>query len=155
MWLPPQGVPLLLRALLNASVLGMVSLVSGCHSVYPVTEPLTPGSGTVELRLISPRTIEARRPDGSRVTLDAVTAARGRPIRVRGDSAVIQIESWRGGTPPSDHREQPWVEAALKTSDPELRIFQKRISSRKTLLTLAIIVGVISLGVGQASVGGY
>ena len=141
------------RAYLNVSLLGVVLGVYGCQSMSRVKEPVRPGDGTVEVRLAPPRTVDVRNPDGSRTSLEAVTLVRGRPISVRGDSVTLSMSSWEGGNPFKDHAQSG--ETVLSASDPEVGFFRDRFSIKKNLLLVAIVVGLVSLAVGQASVGGY
>ncbi len=139
-------------AYLKVTLIAAVSLSAGCRSVVPVNVPVEPGSGIVEIRLASPRTIEARRPDGSPVTLQELTMARGRMTEVRGDSIVFQIESWRSARAPAEHSEQPSVAATFGASDSAIRAYERRVSASKTLLALGIVVGLVALAIGQAAI---
>ena len=121
-------------------------------SGIPVSAPLEPGSAIVETRLTPPRTVEARRADGSRTLLEELTIARGRVTAVRGDSVVIQIESWRSARAPEEHTEQPSVTATLGASESAIRAYERHLSISKTLLTLGIVVGVVALAISQASI---
>lgn len=148
---PSQGAGLLSHAYLNVSLVGVLLGVCGCQSMSVVKERVEPGEGTVEVRFAPPRTVEVRNPDGSRTSLEAVTKLRGQPITVRGDSVTIRLNSWEGGNPFSDHPESG--ETVLSASDPGVGFFKDRFSVKKNLLVVAIVVGLLSLAIGQASVG--
>ena len=136
---------------LNVSLLGVVLGVSGCQSMSQVREPLRPGAGSVEVRMNPPRTLDVRNPDGSRTSLEAVSLLRGEPLDVRSDSVVFRIDSWEGGNPVGDHATTSAM-TVLPTSDPQVGFYQDRISWKKNLLTVAIVIGLVALAISQASV---
>ena len=118
----------------------------------PIREPLQPGGGTVEIRIAPSRTLNARNPDGSQTSLEAVNRVRAEPIGVRGDSVTFRIDSWWGGNPVEEHKKTQ-AETVLSASDPDVSFFRDRISLKKNLLAVAIVVGLVALSIGQASVG--
>ncbi len=151
---PSQGAALLSRARLNVSLLGVLVAMCGCQSMSPVRGPVQPSDGPVEIRITPARTLDVRDRDGSRTSLEAVSRARGHIPSVRGDSVTFRIDSWRGGSPVGDHR-PIWAQTVLSASDPEVTFFHDRVSLTKNLVAVAIVVGLVSLAIGQASVGGY
>jgi hypothetical protein len=136
---------------LNVSLLGVVLGVSGCQSMSQVREPVRPGQGLVEVRMNPPRTLDVHNANGSRGSLEAVSRLRGEPLSVRGDSVVFRIDSWEGGNSASDH-EAAYAMTVLPTSDPQVGFYQDHISIKKNLLTVAIVIGLVALAIGQASV---
>jgi hypothetical protein len=98
-----------------------------------------------------PRTLDVRNVDGSRTSLEGVTRLRGEPIDVRRDSVVFRVESWEGGSPAGDH-EGASAMTVLPASDPQVGFYQDHISIKKNLLTVAIVIGLVALAIGQASV---
>jgi hypothetical protein len=136
---------------LNVSLLGVVLGVSGCQSMSQIREPLRPGQGTVEVRMNPPRTLDVRNADGSRTSLDAVSRLQGEPVDVRRDSVVFRIDSWEGGNAAGDH-EAASAMTVLPASDPQVGFYRDRISIKKNLLTVAIVIGLVALAIGQASV---
>lgn len=110
--------------------------------------------GPVEIRITPARTLDVRDRDGTRSSLEAVGRARGSIPSVRGDSVTFRIDSWLGGSPVGDHK-PTWAQTVLSASDPELTFFQDRVSVTKNLVLVAVVVGLVSLAIGQASVGGY
>jgi len=119
-----------------------------------VSEGVQPG-GTFEIHFTPARTIEARRPDGSRISLPAVREAGVQALRVQGDSVTVEIARWEGGSPFGERPESVGAQATFSSSDPELSFFQNRISVTKNLLVVGVVVGLVSLAIGQASVAGY
>jgi len=117
----------------------------------PVKGPVQPGGATVEVRINPPRTLDVRDRDGFHTSLEAVSRVRGQPISVRGDSVTFRIDSWRGGSPVSDHA-PAWAQTVLSASDPEVAFFRDRLSLTKNLLFVAITVGLVALAIGQAAV---
>ena len=136
---------------LNVSLLGVVLGVSGCQSMSQVREPLRPGEGTVEVRMNPPRTLDVQNANGSRTSLEGVSRLQGEPIDVRRDSVVFRINSWEGGNPAADH-EGVSAMTVLPASDPQVGFYQDRISIKKNLLTAAMVIGLVALAIGQASV---
>jgi hypothetical protein len=145
---------LLFRLVLNVSLLLAGVGMTGCHSMSRVSEGVQPG-GTFEMRFSPARTIEARRPDGSRISLPAVREADVQALSVRGDSVTVEIEEWEGGSPVDEHREAAGTQATFSSNDPEVSFFQNRISVTKNLLAVGVVIGLVALAIGQASVGGY
>jgi hypothetical protein len=141
------------RAFFGVSLLGVSLILSGCHSMMPVRGEVQP-ERAFEVRFSPERAIDVRNPDGSRTSLGAVGRIQGQAISVRGDSVTFRIDSWRGGNPVEEHTETR-LETVLPTSDPGVSFFRNRISVKKNLLAVAIVVGLVSLAIGQASVGGY
>jgi hypothetical protein len=151
---PSQRAALLSRARLNVSLLGVLLGVSGCQSMSPVKGPVEASDGPVEIRITPARTLDVRDRDGSRTSLEAVSRARGSIPGVRGDSVTFRIDSWRGGSPVGDHK-PTWAQTVLSASDPEVTFFRDRVSVTKNLVMVAVVVALVSLAIGQASVGGY
>ena len=100
------------------------------------------------------RSLDVLNADGSRTSVEAVSRLRGEPIEVRGDSVRFRIDSWRGGSPVADHTEVS-ARTVLPASDPQVGFFQDHFSLTKNLVVVAVVVGLVALAIGQASVGGY
>jgi hypothetical protein len=128
----------------------LFAVCCGCRSTAQLKEPVDPTEGTIEIRLSPPRTLDVRRPNGMRTSLEAVTVIRGQPLSVRGDSVTLRVDSWEGGNPFGDHAQSG--ETVLSTSDPGVTFFRERLSVTKMLLTAAIVVGLVALAIGQAAV---
>lgn len=141
---------MLSRALMNVSAVGVFLGVCGCWSMAQVKEPVQPTEGSVEIRLTPPRTLDVRNPDGSRTSVEAVTMVRGQPLSVRGDSLTLRIDSWQGGNPFGDHKLAG--ETVLPVSDPGVTFFREHLSITKMLVTVAIVIGLVALAIGQAAI---
>jgi len=108
--------------------------------------------GTVEIHFSPARTIDAWRPDGSRVSLPSVTQAHGEAIRGHPDSVTLRIKRWEGGSPFGQRPDAKGAQATFSSSDPEISYYQRRISVMKSTLLAGTIVGLIALAIGQADI---
>jgi hypothetical protein len=140
------------RVLTKLSMLGALFTVFACHSMGHVPPPTEAGREVMEIRMTRTRSLDVVDVDGSRRTLELVRIVRGQPIGMRGDSLLLQLHSWRGGNPDANHADLG--QAAISTSDTGVSFFENRFSVNRTLMVLAIVVGLVALAIGQASVAG-
>lgn len=119
--------------------------------MYRVSEPTQQADRSYEIRFNPSRTVEARRANGSPMSLEAATLLRVQTARVAGDSVTVRIGAWKGQ---SWSQEPDFAVATFNRTDPGLAFYERRMSTKKNLLLTAAILGGLALAAGQAPIAG-
>ena len=127
---------------------------TACHSMSRVAQPTAETDTAYEIRFSPSRTVDARRSDGSPISLAQAKRLRVRTSRIDADSLTVYIASWSSEAVGTRELSAENAEATFSRNDTGVSFYERRMSTKKNLLLAAVIVGGIALAAGQAPIAG-
>jgi hypothetical protein len=128
----------------NLMRLAMVMLLSACTTFVPMSPRASLGQSRLELHFATPIELVGQRQDGERVVRKQVRWVAGRPLGVRNDSLVLEVERW-SGIDRWQRESRPFI-AVIRTADSCTDVGTRHFSGGRTtafILSVPVVAWVL------------